>query len=76
MSTPTEASEAAHAPAQLRARILSGLVLAPAALAGAWAGGPVFVGMVAGGGSNESPWVVYGVQKVEAAEEAEASSSR
>jgi phosphatidate cytidylyltransferase len=35
---------------KLRARVLSAAVLAPAALAAAWAGGPIFSGAVAAGG--------------------------
>lgn len=44
------AAEAAREALHLRARVLSSAVLAPGALAAAWAGGPVFAGVVAAGG--------------------------
>jgi phosphatidate cytidylyltransferase len=50
---PPDAQPAAPAAAEslkLRARILSALVLAPGALAAAWAGGPVFSGVIAAAG--------------------------
>lgn len=36
--------------AELRARILSSIIMAPAALLAAWIGGPLFAGMIAAGG--------------------------
>lgn len=40
----------AHEPLKLRARIISALVLAPGVLAAAWAGGPLFSGLIAAAG--------------------------
>jgi phosphatidate cytidylyltransferase len=47
---PARAAPAAEDALKLRARILSSLVLAPGALAAAWAGGPAFSGVVAAAG--------------------------
>ncbi len=52
MPTPSEAGAQPGAPtgAELRARVLSALVLAPVALLLAWTGGPAFAGAIAAGG--------------------------
>ncbi len=55
VSTPAEHPAAvetprAAPPAELRARIISSLVLAPAALAITWLGGPAFAGLIAAAG--------------------------